>query len=102
MKNQKIKGELCLLIAALLWGTSFIFQKMGMDHVGPFTFGFFRFTLGAIALLPVIYIIKIVNNKKDKPKEITSFKDKVLLKGSLHCGIASFVAGSFQQIYYRR
>lgn len=98
MRKEKAKGELCLLIAALLWGTSFIFQKMGMDHVGPFTFGFFRFTLGALALLPVIVIIKKVNDKREKPKEITPFKDSVMIKGSIFCGVASFVAGSLQQM----
>ena len=50
----KAKGELCLFLAALIWGYAFVFQKMGMDFIGPLTFGFFRFTVGALALLPVI------------------------------------------------
>lgn len=98
MGKQKIKGELCLLIAAFLWGTSFIFQKMGMDHVGPFTFGFFRFTIGALALLPVIFIIKKANDHRENPRKITPFRNSVLIKGSIYCGIASFAAASFQQI----
>ncbi len=98
MEKQKFKGELCLVIAAFLWGTSFIFQKMGMDFVGPFTFGFFRFTIGALALLPVIFVIKKVNDSREKPKEITPFRDHLLIKGSIYCGIASFAAATFQQI----
>lgn len=98
MKKQQIKGEVCLILAAMLWGTSFIFQKMGMDHVGPFTFGFFRFTLGAIALYPVILVIQKINSKREKPKVITSFKDNLMIKGSILCGLASFVAGSLQQM----
>lgn len=95
---KKFKGELCLLLAALIWGSAFIFQKMGMDHVGPFTFGFFRFTLGALALLPVIFIYGKLNQKRSSPKEITPFKNRMLLLGGLQCGIASFIAGSLQQI----
>ena len=45
----KVKGELCLFLAALIWGSAFVFQKMGMDFIGPLTFGFFRFTVGAAA-----------------------------------------------------
>ena len=95
---KKFKGELCLMLAALIWGSAFIFQKMGMDHVGPFTFGFFRFTLGALALLPVIFIYGKLNQKRSAPKEITPFKNRMLLLGGLQCGIASFIAGSLQQI----
>lgn len=98
MQKQKIKGEIYLLLAAFFWGTSFVFQKMGMDHVGPFTFGFFRFALGSLALIPVILVIKSFNDRKEKPKEITPFKDNTLIKGSLLCGTASFVAASFQQV----
>lgn len=86
------------MLAALIWGSAFIFQKMGMDHVGPFTFGFFRFTLGALALLPVIFIYGKLNQKRSSPKEITPFKNRMLLLGGLQCGIASFIAGSLQQI----
>lgn len=95
---RKFKGELCLLLASFIWGSAFIFQKMGMDHVGPFTFGFFRFTLGALALLPVIWITGRANARRETPREITPFKDRVLLLGGLFCGIASFVAGSLQQV----
>lgn len=92
----KIKGEICLLLAAVIWGSAFIFQKMGMDFIGPLTFGFFRFTIGAFALLPVIYIVDA--GKRKKGIYSNGFKDKILIKGGVLCGIASFAAGSLQQI----
>ncbi len=92
----KVKGELCLFLAALIWGSAFVFQKMGMDFIGPLTFGFFRFTLGALVLLPFIFIWDRI--KKKRNEAVTGFRDKVLLKGSILCGIANFVAGSLQQI----
>ncbi len=95
---RKFKGELYLLLAAIIWGSAFIFQKMGMDYIGPFTFGIFRFTLGALALLPVIWIHGVLNKRKEKKEAITPFSDKQLIIGSLLCGLANFVAGSLQQV----
>jgi drug/metabolite transporter (DMT)-like permease len=96
----KYKGQICLLLAAIIWGSAFIFQKMGMDHIGPFTFGIFRFTLGSLALLPVIWIYGSINKRRpcEEKVYITPWKDKELLLGGLLCGLASFVAGSLQQI----
>lgn len=62
MKNHK--GELLLLLASIIWGSAYIFQKMGMDYVGPFTFGFCRFCLGALALTPVIWVFDRARGKK--------------------------------------
>ena len=95
---NKVKGELCLFLAALIWGSAFIFQKMGMDHIGPFLFGLFRFGLGAIALLPVIWIRDAAGRRGSHPKAVTRFRDRQLLVGSLWCGLANFVAGSLQQV----
>lgn len=96
----KYKGQICLLLAAVIWGSAFIFQKMGMDHIGPFTFGIFRFILGSLALLPVIWVYGRMNARRpaEKRAELTPWSDRTLLVGSLLCGIANFVAGSLQQI----
>ena len=97
---SKYKGQICLLLAAIIWGSAFIFQKMGMDHIGPFTFGIFRFTLGSLALLPVIWIYGGINKRKplEKRNYITPWADKELLLGGFLCGVASLLAGSLQQI----
>ena len=92
----KIKGELMLMLAALIWGSAFIFQKMGMDYIGPFTFGVFRFGIGALALLPVIWI----SDKRAVRKSLMpmSWKNRTLIMGGMVCGLANFVAGSLQQM----
>ena len=97
---RKLNGEIYLLLAAVIWGSAFIFQKMGMDYIGPFTFSFFRFTLGSLALLPVIFIVGKVNGSKQTAdrKQITPFRDRQLMTGALLCGLANFVAGSLQQV----
>ena len=38
MMNQKLKGSLSLLLATLIWGSTFVAQSVGMDYIGPFTF----------------------------------------------------------------
>ena len=97
---SRFKGQICLMLAAIIWGSAFIFQKMGMDHIGPFTFGAFRFTLGSLPLLVVIYIARKLNDRKplEERSEITPWTDKTLLIGGLLCGIGSFAGASLQQI----
>lgn len=97
---KRYKGQLYLLLAAVIWGSAFIFQKMGMDHIGPFTFGVFRFILGSVALLPVIWISDRFNDRKPAGTHNISstWKNGALIAGGLLCGTASFVAGSLQQI----
>jgi drug/metabolite transporter (DMT)-like permease len=96
----RFKGEACLLITAIVWGTAFIFQKMGMDHIGPFYFGAFRFIIGALALLPVILIAGKANNHVSNKHKmyITGWGDKTLIKGAIFCGITCFAAGTLLQV----
>lgn len=44
------RGNLFLLLAAFLWGTTFVAQSVGMERIGPFTYMAARFFLGALAL----------------------------------------------------
>ena len=45
-----------LMLAALIWGTTFVFQTTGMETMGPFGFTWARFMIGAVALLPFALI----------------------------------------------
>ncbi|MEG3071401.1 MAG: EamA family transporter [Candidatus Syntrophopropionicum ammoniitolerans] len=38
VKKQGVRGEVFLTITAIIWGTSFVVQKVSLDYVGPFTF----------------------------------------------------------------
>lgn len=35
---KKTSGTLLLLLTALIWGTAFVAQRTGMDHLGPIAF----------------------------------------------------------------
>ena len=90
-----IKGEAILLAAAILWGSCFLFQKKGMDYIGPFTLGTFRFLLGGLLLLPVIYSLSYINKKRECK---LNYKKSSLIKSGIYCGVVMFLAATFQQI----
>lgn len=96
MNKSNIKGNVILMITALIWGTAFVAQSVGMDYVGPFTFITARYIVGGLFLIPCIYILNKMNRK---PVEKRSNDDKkTLMTGGLLCGTALFTASCFQQI----
>jgi drug/metabolite transporter (DMT)-like permease len=51
-----IANDSLLLLTALIWGMAFVAQRVGMEHVGPFTYNAVRFALGSLSLAPLILI----------------------------------------------
>lgn len=49
---KRSSANLLLLLAAFIWGSTFVAQSVGMASVGPFTFTALRFFLGAMVVLP--------------------------------------------------
>ena len=100
MSNQN-KGNVALLLAAVIWGSGFIAQKMGMDTIGPYFFNGSRMLIAGLALMPLVV-------RMSKPKEFFSAKingENVaktrrmsLLIGSIVCGTLLSVASSLQQV----
>jgi len=96
IRNKSALGTVMLLITALIWGSSFAFQSMGMEHVGPFTFNTVRSVLGGVALLPVILLMDRLNRKNGQnPK---AGDKKTLILGGVCCGVALGVASALQQV----
>ena len=52
MFSKQFTATLCLIGAALIWGTAFVAQTTGMDFVGPLTFTNIRFIIGGLLVLP--------------------------------------------------
>ncbi len=67
---ETFRGNLLLLLASVIWGTAFVAQATGMEYVGPLTFTFVRFLLGAITILPFIILFekKLFLKTIKKPK----------------------------------
>ena len=50
----RVKADLALALAGLIWGFGFVAQKAALDHIGPFTFVAARFLISAIFILPFV------------------------------------------------
>ncbi|MBQ7416659.1 MAG: DMT family transporter, partial [Acidaminococcaceae bacterium] len=57
-----MKNRLILLLVALVWGTTFIFQRISTGTMGTFSIIGLRFILGAAAILPLVFLQKKRNN----------------------------------------
>lgn len=97
----QLRQSLLLFITATIWGSGFIGQSIGMDHVAPFTFTFFRTLIGALLLLPLIAWLRHREIKKMQRQGISAPLKKtnrrLLLQGSVACGVCLIAAESFQQ-----
>ncbi len=95
MKKQ-LRGTAALLLATAIWGSAFVAQSVGMDHIGPFTFQAVRCFLAVIGLLPVIALTD--RRKKDGKDFFSRWGDKKLWKAGILCGIPLFLACNLQQL----
>lgn len=96
----KLRQYLLLLTAAIIWGSGFIAQKLGMEYISPFAFTFFRTLIGGLCLLPVLALMQYRARHTLSPHAFSrnhTGQRRLLLKGSLFCGIFLILAESFQQ-----
>ena len=98
MHHSEQKGNLLLLLTALIWGCAFVAQSVGMDHVGPFTFQCTRSLLGSAVLIPVF--LTLDRSKKRAGTYVAPTKEDkaVLMRAGVLCGIIMTVAANLQQI----
>ena len=89
MRKTTPKGIIFLLITAIIWGSSFVAQEIGMKSIDAFTFTGIRTTLGALFLFPIVLIL----NKGFDLRKIT-------LVSGLILGIIFSVAQNFQQFAF--
>jgi len=89
MKSTALKSDFILLMVASIWGLAFVAQRIGMDHVGPFTFNGVRFVLGGISLLPFMFFPR--NRTKDQ-------NTGALIPSGIISGLILFCGISLQQV----
>lgn len=68
MKSKKIISSFLLILISVAWGGSFVAQSKGGNLVGPFTFGFFRFLVAGIAILPIGRLFRFKGEKERQAK----------------------------------
>ncbi len=99
--SNKNKGNIALLIVAIIWGSGFIAQKMGMDSIGPYFFNGARMIIGGLALMPLV--IKAAKpreffSKKLHGENVVRARKMNLLVGSVVCGTMLGMASNLQQV----
>ena len=57
------RANLLMLIPPLIWGVAFVYQKTGMESIGPFTFSFARFFFALFTVLPLAILFEKKNFK---------------------------------------
>lgn len=87
-----MKADLLLLLTAAIWGFAFVAQRVGMDHMGPFTFNAVRFSLGAVSLLPLMVW------QRRRSGQFGKLKTKAVIWPSLLTGLVLFMGASLQQV----
>jgi len=96
MKSTTFRADTLLLLAAAIWGSGFVAQRLGMKHVGPLTFTGVRFLLGALLLCPIIWLRKPAN----APNATTPNPGQLrtCLMGGCIAGTILFAGALLQQI----
>ena len=92
LTSKTLKAEVLLLLAAVIWGFAFVAQRIGMDHVGPFTYNGVRFMLGALSLLPLLWL----GRRSTTP--VGAGGGRLILGGGLLAGLILFAGASLQQV----
>ena len=93
--NQKVRQNVLPVIAAFIWGTAFVAQSVGAEHVPPMTFSALRSGLAFLALL--LLWVYLVHREKKLPEPPAPLDKKELLLGGLFCGLALSGGSILQQ-----
>ena len=104
MNNKSLRGSLLLLLGSVIWGAAFVAQRVGMDHMGPFTFGGIRMLLAWLIMIPVTFLFeRKKGNNGDDPFRSRSVTKRIVpivpqRRAGVLCGLLLFAATSLQQI----
>ena len=96
MSLSRNKANLLLLLAAAIWGFAFVAQRVGMRHVGPFTFTGIRFAIGALTLLPIL-LFWCPGQERIAAAKGRPVSSALAIKGGILAGLLLFGGITFQQ-----
>lgn len=84
--SQALLLRVAPLIFVSLWSTGFIAAKYSMQNADPFVFLCLRFTITALALVPILLVLGA-----SLPRRIWSFRHDMVTGALLHCGYLGFL-----------
>ncbi|MBO4395248.1 MAG: DMT family transporter [Eubacterium sp.] len=95
MKKNSLLHSMLLLLAAAIWGSAFVAQSVGMEHIGPFTFSAVRNTVGFIVLIPISLWSRRLFPENSRGHRFGLSKQTVI--GGIICGVVLCASSNFQQ-----
>ncbi len=96
--KKKLLGPVTLILAAMIWGLSFVAQNEGMNYIGGFTYNGIRMLLGSAVLVPFIVIKKRKTPSLSKSDSKKNRKSTVI--GILLVGLCLFAGSNLQQFAF--
>ena len=64
--NKILVSNFMLLIAAMIWGSCYVTQKLAAGYMGAFTFMTSRYGIGAASLLVLIAFMEFWRRRADR------------------------------------
>lgn len=96
MERNSLRQSTFAVLAALIWGTAFVAQSVGAEHVPALAFNASRSVIAFVFLLILCTARRTVLRRQGKPAPATRSR-KDLLVGGFCCGTALALASFFQQ-----
>lgn len=91
MRLTPLRADGLLLFTALIWGIGFVPQQLAMLHIGPLTMTSIRFGIGALCLLPLLWLQRSRGRRASIPASWP-------WRGGLLAGMALAMAAALQQV----
>jgi len=99
--RQHLRANLLMLVAAMIWGSAFVAQRLSLDSIGPFLFTGLRFLLGAFVVL-IVWSVARRRRKQagadDAPASLVPSRASTLWRDGALLGLLVAVSISCQQI----
>lgn len=100
MKSKKLLGNILLTLTAIIWGSAFVAQRVGMESIEPITFTAARMALAAAAV-GLVALLSGKRARREPPSRSTeeerAFRRSTVI-GGICCGCFLTAASIFQQM----
>lgn len=98
----RLRSDLLLLLAALIWGFAFVAQRTGVEHIGAMAFTSIRFFIGGLVLLPIIVAgerqRRPVANAGNRRPRLSGWRLSRRHRAGILVGVALFAGATLQQL----
>lgn len=95
-KDRRLLGNLLLTLTALIWGTAFVAQRVGMESIEPLTFSAARMALAAVVVGLVALAASRRERKQGRAADPARRRNTVV--GGVCCGAFLASASVMQQM----